>query len=59
MDSFVPVLGISMMVFGLIVLVGGIGLLIYATWLRYKVEPPYRAAAQAVTREGDPDTSMP
>ena len=42
MESFAPILGMSMMVFGLVMLVVSFCLLTYAVWLRYKVEPSQR-----------------
>ena len=42
MDAFAPILGMSMMVVGLIMLLVSFGFLMYGIWVRYRVEPVRR-----------------
>ena len=47
METFVPILGMSMIVIGLVLLLIGFGFLMYAIWLRYRVEPLQRKTESA------------
>ena len=53
MVTFPLIIAMVMMTAGLILLLGGIGLLIWALWTRWYVEPS-RRAAQAATPDGQP-----
>lgn len=47
MELFEPILGITMMVIGLIMVLGGMGLLFYAIWTSGRKESPAGRAANS------------
>lgn len=52
MDSIASILGMSMIALGLLMLVGGVGALIYGVWLRYRGDRPGGEPGEAVVASG-------
>ena len=49
----------SMIVFGLLMLVGSFGLLLYGIWLRYWVEPSRRRSSPATAPDSRVEAEQP
>ena len=58
MEPF-AILGMSMIVFGLIMLVGSFGLLMYGLWLRYWVEPSRSRSSPASAPDSRVEAEQP
>lgn len=50
MELFEPILGMTMMIIGLIMVLGGMGLLFYSIWTSGKRKPQARPAADGHVR---------
>ena len=58
MEPF-AILGMSMIVIGLVMLLGSIGLLMYGIWLRYWVEPSRSRSSPAAAPDSPVEAEQP
>lgn len=59
MESFIPALGIAMMVLGLGLFLVAIGLVMYGLWLRYRVEPFQNRRGYDTAPDGQAEAELP